>query len=347
MPQILIKFHYLLLFLFFLTTIRAQDSHNYTDHKPKYRKWLDSYILDKIEYQPSSTIFYFRFVCDNESSGGAIFYPPGGEWAWFLKGRDVKENFAITAVKNVRRDNILIKKNVTGKAFNSPPSGKTGYTIFSCEVHFPRLPDNMNEADLIEGVGQEFNRRHFNCFNIKLKTWQDDLGTEEDSQAEVKKFEAQYNAVSDTSSTDESDKNPVQPIKNKTNDNSSVKRHMLQAADLKCGKVLILDNIKFHDNSTKFNGMITANRTLYAIFNYMKANPSSTLMLYGHSDVFGPKERNMDLSKQRVVKIQRWLTMYGIKQHRINYEWYGPDKPLIPEGDISNRRVEIKLSCNE
>ena len=61
---------------------------------------------------------------------------------------------------------IVVKKNVVDKAFNSPPSSKTGYTIFSCEVHFARLPDDMNEADLIEGVGQEFNRRHFNCFNV-------------------------------------------------------------------------------------------------------------------------------------------------------------------------------------
>ncbi len=31
----------------------------------------------------------------------------------------------------------------------------------------------------------------------------------------------------------------------------------------------------------------------------------------------------------------------------VEYEWFGPQKPLLPEGDISNRRVEIKLECNE
>ncbi len=100
-----------------LTRCMRQLSHSYTDHKPQYRKWLDSYILDKIEYTPNSTIFFFRFVCTNESSGGATFYPPGGEWAWFLKGRDVQKSFQITAVKNVRRDNIVVKKKCRGQSF--------------------------------------------------------------------------------------------------------------------------------------------------------------------------------------------------------------------------------------
>lgn len=321
----------------------AQVSHNYTDHKPQYRKWLDSYILDKIEYTPNSTIFFFRFVCTNESSGGATFYPPGGEWAWFLKGRDVQKSFQITAVKNVRRDNIVVKKNVVDKAFNSPPSSKTGYTIFSCEVHFARLPDDMNEADLIEGVGQEFNRRHFNCFNVKLKTWQDDLGSEQDSKAEVQKFESKY--VSPNTSRVKKDKVVEGLKKIDSLKKRSSMGHLLKASDLECGRLLVLDNIKFHDNSAKFNGMIAANKTLYTIFNYLKAHPKTSLKLYGHSDIFGPKERNIELSRQRVIKIQRWLTMYGIKQYRIDYEWFGPDQPLVPEGSIDNRRVEIKLDC--
>ena len=131
-------------------SILAQTAHNYTDHKPQYRKWLDSYILDKIEYKPTSTVFYFRFVCDNEKSGGATFYPPGGESPWYLKGRDVKKEVDITAVKNVRVDGVLIKADVSKEAFHADPPSKVGHSIFSCEVHFPRLDDDMKEADLIE-----------------------------------------------------------------------------------------------------------------------------------------------------------------------------------------------------
>jgi outer membrane protein OmpA-like peptidoglycan-associated protein len=373
---------YLILFIFY-HPVSAQDQHNYTDHKPEYRKWLDSYILDKIEYTPSSTVFFFRFVCDNVNSGGATFYPPRGEWAWFLKGKDLKKNFEITAVKNVRRDNIIVKRNVTGSEFNSPPNGKTGFTIFSCEVHFPRLPDDMNVADLIEGRGQEFNRRHFNCFNIKLKTWKDDLGSEKDSKKVVEKFEEKYKVKKEEKKPlvkkekeepvveEEEKEEPVveeeeieepvveeeeieEPIVEEEEieepeeiEIKSAAKKLQTEKDLVCGENIILENIKFHDNSTKFNGMIAANKTMFYIFNYMKEHPKSTLKLYGHSDVFGPEERNMELSKQRVIKLQRWLSMYGIKHHRIEYEWFGPHKPLVPEGDISNRRVEIKLECNE
>lgn len=345
------------------SAIIAQDEHNYTDHKPEYRKWLDSYILDKIEYTPKSTIFYFRFVCDNVNSGGAIFYPPGGESPWYLKGRDVDKDFEITAVKKVFRNGILVKNNVVGEAFNSGPVGATGHTVYSCEVHFQRLPDDVNTADLIEGRGQEFNRRHFNCFNIKLKTWKDDLGSEKDSKKVVKKFEKKYKVEKVTKKeavVEEKPKEdpivvveevikeePVIEQKPKEENKYASYKTLHSEKDVLCNEKIILDNVKFHDNSTKFKGMIMANHTLNIIFDYMRNHPKSHLNLYGHSDVFGSEERNMDLSKARVVKIQRWLSMYGIKGYRIDYEWFGSEKPLVSEGDIINRRVEIKLTCGE
>lgn len=323
-----------LILIAFLPFSKAQDKHNYTDHKPQYRKWLDSYILDKIKYTPTSTIFYFRFVCNNANSGGATFYPPGGEFPWYLKGRDVSREYDITAVKNIRRDGIVVKSNVATEPFHSNPSGPTGHTIFSCEVHFPRLADDMKEADLIEGRGQEFNRRHFNCFNIKLKTWDDDdLGSEEDSKKTVNSFEKKFTGRTTNQAPPKENNSPLSSRKLKTKE------------DLVCGELIILNNIKFHDNSSKFKGMIAANKTLAIVFNYLKANPNVHLTLYGHSDIFGDKERNLELSRQRALKVFRWLNMYGIPSKRITYEFFGSEKPLLPEGGIDNRRVEIKLDC--
>jgi outer membrane protein OmpA-like peptidoglycan-associated protein len=332
----------LLLFAVLISeSILAQTAHNYTDYKPQYRKWLDSYILDKIEYTPASTVFYFRFVCDNENSGGATFYPPSGESPWYLRGRDVKKEFDITAVKNVRVDGVLIKADVSTEAFHADPPSKVGHSIFSCEVHFPRLDDDMKEADLIEGRGQEFNRMHFNCFNVKLKTWNDaDLGEEKDSKTVVDNFEKKYTNpnknVNPTATTNTTTTATTESLGSK---------NLHSTEDLTCNQLLVLDNIKFHDNSAKFKGMIAANKTLSIIFNYLREHPNSSISLYGHSDIFGPEDRNMDLSKQRVIKIQRWLTMYGIKQHRIEYEYFGSKKPLVEEGSILNRRVEVKIHC--
>jgi outer membrane protein OmpA-like peptidoglycan-associated protein len=339
--------HILLLVLFTIgwSNIGLAQDKDYTDHKPQYRKWLDSYIIDKIEYTKTNTVMYFRFVCDNTSSGGATFYPPGGESPWYLKGRTVRKDFDITAVKNIRRNGILVKGNVVGEAFHTEPLGKTGHTVFSCEVHFPRLPSDLKEADLIEGRGQEYNRRHFNCFNIKLKTWEDDLGSEDDSKKVVEDFEKKYNTTTtkppEEKKTEE--KKPTPPKKQGSGKLISLEK--LQ--DIDCGERLVLDKVQFHDNSTKYKGMIEANRTLGYLFTYMRENPNTVVTLHGYSDIFGDKERNLELSKARVLKIQRWLTMYGIKARRINYEAHGSADPLVAEGDVSNRRVEVEIECRQ
>jgi len=343
---------FLVLFLFLLsTTAEAQKTPTYTDHKPQYRKWLDSYILDKIEYTKTNTIFYFRFVCDNENSGGATFYPPGGESPWYLKGRNVRKDFDITAVKNVRRNGTLVKKVVANDAFHSDPAGSTGHTIFSCEVHFERLPNDLEVADLIEGRGQEYNRRHFNCFNIKLKTWEDDLGSEDDSKKKVEEFENKYKPNDKKDKEEEKeDKEEEKPSVEEEKEDiytNSEKIPLRKKEDIACEKIIVLDKVKFHDNSTKYKGMIAAKRTLGILFDYLREYPKATVTLYGHTDIFGDKERNLELSKARVVKIQRWLSMYGIKPRRIEYKWFGGEKPLVEEGHISNRRVEFEVHCKE
>ena len=133
---------------------------DYTDHKPSYRKWQDDYIIDKIEYTTDRTIFYFRFVCKSGKYTSAIFYPPGGKHPWYLKGRDVRKNFYLKEIRNVRRNGKLMKSKVRSSSYSIAAIDGVGFTIFSCEVHFERLPNNVKIVDLIEGPGQEYNKNH-------------------------------------------------------------------------------------------------------------------------------------------------------------------------------------------
>ena len=158
---------------FFIETSLGQ-SKDYVDHKPVYRKWQDDYIIDKIEYTKDRTIFYFRFVCKSGKSTSAIFYPPGGKHPWYLKGRDVRKNFYLKEIRDVRRNGRLMKSRVRSAPYSVLALDGIGFTVFSCEVHFDRLPNNIKVVDLIEGSGQEYNKNHFNCFRVKLKTWNDD-----------------------------------------------------------------------------------------------------------------------------------------------------------------------------
>lgn len=365
----------LIAFLFsgiLLSEAAAQKT--YTDHKPQYRKWQDDYILDKIEYTKSRTIFYFRFVCKSGKYTNAIFYPPGGEHPWYIKGRNVRKNYFLKEIRNVRRNGELMKSRVQNSAYSINALDGPGYTVFSCEVHFERFSNDLETADLIEGRNQEYNKNHFNCFNIKLKTWDDkDLGSSKDSDKKVREFEKKYGTSSKRVNAPKPKPKKPKPKKPKPEPEPEPEPQpepepikevipepepepdpedypysvslLSSSKAIKCGEMLVLDKLKFHDNTPKFKGMIAAKRTLHIIFQYMKDNPASTLVLYGHTDIFGPKERNMDLSKARVVKVQRWLSMYGIHPRRITYEWFGPEQPLNPEGSAINRRVEIKVNC--
>ncbi len=340
-------------FLSFALLAQAQNSERqYTDHKPEYRKWQNSYILDKIEYRPDATIFFFRFICDNAVSGGAIFYPPGARDAWYLKGVDVERNFPLVAVKNIRRDGILINKEVKNEVYNSLPLSLSGYTIFSCEVHFGALDNEVKVADLIEGVGQEYNRRHFNCLKIKLKTWDDEtLGSEDDSRETIASFEKKTGK----STLPPVEKKPIAPVeppvvaptpsRESVKEYTPGKKYLRDSDDLVCNEILILSGIHFQDNSTEYRGIIEARKTMYLLLRYLKEHPKATLTLYGHTDIFGSEEENMDLSKARVFKVQRWLSMYGINPKRIDCQWYGPQKPLEAAGSPKNRRVEARLNC--
>lgn len=394
-----------LLFICIPFVASAQRS-EFTDHKPAYRKWLDSYIIDKITYTTDRTIIYFRFVADNATSGGAIFYPADGESPWFLKGKTYPENYPLICIQNIRRDGKMMNQKPIKETVwidPNPSKGKEGYTVFTCEVHFKRLPNTQKVVDLIEGKGMEFNRRHFNCFNVRLKTWDDDLGNVNDSNKEIQQFEEKFNIVEKVTkeekkkerkkkkvqiNTKEINSQQIDSVRtdssltvikvetfttitetiypNKTvwdtltkivYDTLSIKylthsiikiqkKNLHSYKDLNCTDTLILDRVQFHDNSTNYKGMVEAYKTLNLIFYYMREHPESRLSLMGHADIFGDKERNKELSKHRVEKLQRWLSMYGIHPRRIDLFWYGSERPLIKEGSVKNRRVEIKLICD-
>jgi hypothetical protein len=181
------------LFLFLNFNEAFGQLQEYTDHKPVYRKWQDSYIIDKIEYTKSSTIFYFRFVCRSGQYTNAIFYEPGNEAAWYLMGKNGKD-YTLIALKNIRRNNELLLSNLTFQR-DFPSLEGSGFTVFSCEAHFRRLPKSEKVVDFIEGKGFEAEENHFNCFDIVIKGWNDkNLGDIQDSKEKIEKFQNKFSS---------------------------------------------------------------------------------------------------------------------------------------------------------
>lgn len=294
----------------------SQHERKQVDASPQYRTWQPEFILDKIEYTPELTIFYCRFVAQNNRSGGGMFSPPDDPYAFILKGRvPHKTTYTMHALRNLRRDGVLKAANVVHNSVVLGTNNRAGdSTVFTFEVHFKDLPLDLAEADLIEGKGQEFNTSNFNCFNIQLKTWP-------------------------------TDKPAKEPPAVAASPAPELPKSVQQASDLTCNEQLVLSGLQFHDNSTRFKGEVAARQTLHQLFDYLKAHPQTTVTLYGHTDVFGDADRNLELSKQRVYTVQRWLSSMGIAADRIENKWFGAQQPLYPEGNALNRRVEIRLHC--
>jgi outer membrane protein OmpA-like peptidoglycan-associated protein len=341
------------LFLLINCNIAFAQSQEYTDYKPVYRKWRNNYILDKIDYEKSTTIFYFRFVSD--SGHRATFFEPGHESAWYLKGKNGKD-YKLKAVKNIRMNGELLVSNLTSE--KEYQAEGIGYTTFSCEVHFERLPNTEKVVDLIEGEGYVDDRYHFNCFEVALKTWDNkELGKIEDSQKNIEKFENKFGIAN----KEPNKETKVEPKKEQVDkvdtpkveykllpdpNNPYPNRRVRNKTDIRCDEKLVLDKIKFKDNTTDYKEMVQCQTAVYLVYEYMHDNPNTTATVIGHTDVFGPKDRNLELSKQRAIKIQRWLSSMGISPNRLNIEYHGSEQPIVKEGSALNRRVEIYIKCN-
>ncbi|MBL7899051.1 MAG: OmpA family protein, partial [Crocinitomicaceae bacterium] len=93
------------------------------------------------------------------------------------------------------------------------------------------------------------------------------------------------------------------------------------------------------------------------VYNFLKANPTVTLRLDGHTDWFGSDAYNMKLSERRALSAHKYLIDKGISPNRIKNAWFGESRPafdnMAPDGADSpenrqlNRRVEIKIEIPE
>jgi outer membrane protein OmpA-like peptidoglycan-associated protein/tetratricopeptide (TPR) repeat protein len=93
------------------------------------------------------------------------------------------------------------------------------------------------------------------------------------------------------------------------------------------------------------------------VYNFMKANPSITIRLDGHTDWFGSEPYNVKLSERRALAAHKYLIDKGISPNRIKNQWFGELKPTVdnmaldgsdsPENRQLNRRVEIKIEIPE
>jgi outer membrane protein OmpA-like peptidoglycan-associated protein len=74
--------------------------------------------------------------------------------------------------------------------------------------------------------------------------------------------------------------------------------------------------------------------------------PTIEVLISGHTDNAGKRDKNIKLSLDRANAVKAWLVAKGIPEARMSTAGYGPDQPIAPndtpENMQKNRRIEFQ-----
>ena len=113
-------------------------------------------------------------------------------------------------------------------------------------------------------------------------------------------------------------------------------------------RLIMPGDITFATNSASISPNF--NPVLQDVVTVVNQYEKTVLLIEGHTDDVGKRERNIVLSEDRAVAVEEWLLKKGIEKERISSVGYGPDKPIgdneTEEGRTENRRVEMLYRMN-
>ena len=103
--------------------------------------------------------------------------------------------------------------------------------------------------------------------------------------------------------------------------------------------------VNFHTDSDKILQEYDEKIELFAA--YLQKNPGYQVIIYGHTDNSGLKEKNKVLSKNRAISIKKRLEEHKVKAIRLTAIGQGDKEPIADnesaEGRKKNRRIEILI----
>ncbi|MEL6957888.1 MAG: OmpA family protein [Pseudomonadota bacterium] len=122
------------------------------------------------------------------------------------------------------------------------------------------------------------------------------------------------------------------------------------ATELETVGRVILGDLTFETGSAQLGDQQFA--SLAALADYLRANPSRTVALVGHTDAVGSLDGNIALSKRRAGSVlERLVSTYDIPRRQLAAEGMGYLSPIATnvteEGRDANRRVEVIITSTE
>lgn len=114
---------------------------------------------------------------------------------------------------------------------------------------------------------------------------------------------------------------------------------------IEAGAKITLKNIYF--NVSKYDLKPESFPELDRLVTVMQTNPTMQIRLEGHTDTVGDFDANVELSRNRVNEVKRYLVDKGISAGRIETVGYGPSRPINTNRSLKerpeNRRVEMVI----
>jgi len=103
--------------------------------------------------------------------------------------------------------------------------------------------------------------------------------------------------------------------------------------------------------SSKYDLTSTATGEITKLATILKKYPDTNILITGHADASGVKEKNQTLSEQRAQAVVTFLGTQGVDPARMQSLGKGDNEPVAdnstPEGRTQNRRVEVAIYANE
>ncbi len=107
----------------------------------------------------------------------------------------------------------------------------------------------------------------------------------------------------------------------------------------------VIEGLKFAPNETRLS--VDSRVVLSKLVDVILRYPDVTFTVDGHTDNRGPAAANLELSKQRVLSVVRYMVSNGVDPEQLKPFGYGESRPraanVTEDGREQNRRIEINI----
>ncbi|MEZ7497215.1 OmpA family protein [Flavobacterium sp. Arc3] len=113
--------------------------------------------------------------------------------------------------------------------------------------------------------------------------------------------------------------------------------------------VLNENAVRFDTNKSTLTAAAKAN--LDKLVPVFTEYPDTDITIFGYTDITGPADYNLKLSKERAASVKNYLVSKGVSSARFNVTGLGIADPIASnetvEGRSQNRRVEFAITAND